>query len=303
MQRRTRWDWNMRNLLILLALAMAMWGGMIARPATATAAQVPKDLVKAELLADVSAVKPGEEFTLGVLLKIKPTWHVYWKYPGDAGLATTVKWKLPDVSAGAGGDPTAQPELRFPIPVRFDQPGDVVGYGYKDEVLLTARVKAPSGSAGESKEFAADVSWLVCEKVCIPGKAKLAFSIPLAAKTTPANQELFGKWVAQLPQPASSAAIRKVQIEQVGDRQFQAKVDWPTSEKIQDVQWFPLPPKAIGVEDAQTKSQGNESVFSFTLVPLPPDVLKMQFLVTYADQNGKRQGVEFNENLPASLSK
>ena len=288
----------MRNLLILLALAMAIWGGMMAQPAAVAAAQVPKDLVKAELLADVSAVKPGEEITLGVLLKIKPNWHIYWKYPGDAGLATSVKWKLADSSADA-----AQPELRFPLPVRFDQPGDVVGYGYKDEVLLTARVKASQGAAGESKEFAVDVSWLVCEQVCIPGKAKLSLSIPLADKTTPANQELFGKWVAQLPQPAASAAIKKVEIEQVGDRQYQAKVDWPAGEKIQDVQWFPLPPKAVGVEDAQTKSQGNESVFSFALVPKPKDSAKMQFLVTYADQNGKRQGVEFNENLPTPLSK
>src|SRR5688500_13992517 len=180
----TRLHWNMRFLLILLALAM--WAGVAARPAAA--AQVPKDLVQAELLADVASVKPGEEFTLGVLLKIKPKWHIYWKYPGDAGLPTTVKWKLPDASEGA-----PQPELRFPLPVRFDQPGDVVGYGYKDEVLLTARVKAPEGPAGSSKEFAADVSWLVCEDVCIPGKAKVKLSIPLADETKPANKELFEK--------------------------------------------------------------------------------------------------------------
>ena len=41
-------------------------------------------LVKAELLADVSSVKPGEPFTVGVLLKMKPHWHVYWKNPGDS---------------------------------------------------------------------------------------------------------------------------------------------------------------------------------------------------------------------------
>ena len=29
----------------------------------------------------------------------------------------------------------------------------------------------------------------------------------------------------------------------------------------------------------------------------------MQFLVTYTDPSGKRQGVEFDENLPAPLSK
>src|SRR4051794_37529929 len=136
MQPATRLEWNMRNLLILLALAM--WAGVGARAATAAA--VPKDLVKAELLADAASVKPGEECTVGVLLKIKPDWHIYWKYPGDARLPTSVKWKLPNASPGSSA---RQPELRFLLPVRFDQAGDVVGYGYKDEVLLTARVKAP----------------------------------------------------------------------------------------------------------------------------------------------------------------
>jgi DsbC/DsbD-like thiol-disulfide interchange protein len=137
----------MRNLSILLGLTLIL---AVARQAGAA---MPKagELVQAQLLADVSAVKPGEEFTLGVLLKIKPKWHIYWKYPGDAGLPTTVKWKLPDSIA-------AQPELRFPLPVRFDQPGDVVGYGYKDEVLLTARVIAPQGASGSAHEFAADVA-------------------------------------------------------------------------------------------------------------------------------------------------
>ena len=284
----------MRNLSILLGLTLLL---VVARPAGAA---MPKasELVQAQLLADVSAVKPGEEFTLGVLLKIKPKWHIYWKYPGDAGLPTTVKWKLPDSSA-------TQPELRFPLPVRFDQPGDVVGYGYKDEVLLTARVKAPQGAAGSSQEFAADVTYLVCEDVCIAGKAAVKLSIPLADQTKPANQELFQKWVAQLPQPAgaASAALKDAELERVGEREFQAKVEWPQGQALKDVQWFPLPPKGSGVETAQTKSGGNRSVLSFALVPMPKEMLTMQFLVTYTDSSGKRQGVVFDENLPAPLSK
>src|SRR6185436_144426 len=121
--------------------------------------------------------------------------------------------------------------------------------------------------------------------------------IPLAEKTTAADQELFGKWVVQLPKPflgEPGRPIKALRLDQVGDRQYQADVHWPAGEKLQDVQWFPLPPKALGVEDAQTKSQGNESVFSFTLVPKPKDSVKMQFLVTYTDSNGKRQGVEFS---------
>ena len=277
----------MRNLSILTALIAVLTLPAAAGAATPRAA----DLVQAELLADVSAVRPGEEFTLGVLLKIKPKWHVYWKYPGDAGLPTTVKWTLPDQAA-------PQPALRFPLPVRFDQPGDVVGYGYTDEVLLTARVTAPSGDVGATHEFVADVSYLVCEDVCIPGKASVKLSLPLAAETKPANTELFGKWLSTLPKAGDG-----LKLDRTGDRAFAARLEFPQAETVSDVQWFPLPPKASGVEDAQTRTEGNESVFTFSLVPLPKDSGTMQFLVTYTDSSGKRLGVEFDENLPASLPK
>jgi hypothetical protein len=97
--------------------------------------------------------------------------------------------------------------------------------------------------------------------------------------------------------------VKDAELERVGDREFQAKVEWPQGEALKDVQWFPLPPKGTGVEDAQTKSEGNRSVLSFALVPMPKELLTMQFLVTYTDSSGKRQGVEFTENLPAPLSK
>jgi thiol:disulfide interchange protein DsbD len=40
-----------------------------------------RELVKAELLADTTAVVPGKPFTVGVLLKMAPHWHTYWKFP------------------------------------------------------------------------------------------------------------------------------------------------------------------------------------------------------------------------------
>jgi DsbC/DsbD-like thiol-disulfide interchange protein len=259
------------------------------------------ELVKAELLADVAAVKPGEEFTLGVRLTIKPKWHVYWKYPGDAGLPTTVKWTLP-------GDASAtQPETRLPMPVRFDQAGEVIGYGYKDEALLTARVKAPTGSAGTSAQYIADVSYLVCEDICIPGKAKVELSIPLADESKPANKELFEKWVAQIPRVADDSSRTALKLDRSSDRDFTAHFAPAADTKTNDIQWFPLPPKGVSVENSQTKSDGNASVFSFQLVPPPKQsggaAAVMQFLVTYTDPSGKRQGIEFGENLPQPSNK
>src|SRR5438874_13838035 len=92
---------------------------------SAAVAAPPKDLVQATLLADVDSVKPGKPFTLGVLLKIKPGWHVYWTNPGDSGAPTRVKWNLPEGWKAA--------ELQYPIPRRIELPGGVVNYGYEDQ--------------------------------------------------------------------------------------------------------------------------------------------------------------------------
>src|SRR5215207_6748481 len=84
-----------------------------------------EDLVKGELLADVTAVKPGGTFNVGVLLRIERGWHVYWTNPGDSGLPTKVKLHVPEgFKVG---------EVRMPVPVKFDQPGGVLGYGYERE--------------------------------------------------------------------------------------------------------------------------------------------------------------------------
>src|SRR3712207_9522173 len=54
-----------------------------------------RELVTAELLADTTAVQPGKPFTAGVLLRMAPHWRTYWRFGGDAGIATEIKWKLP----------------------------------------------------------------------------------------------------------------------------------------------------------------------------------------------------------------
>jgi len=39
-----------------------------------------KQLVKPELLADTNAIVPGKPFTVGLLLRMAPNWHTYWKF-------------------------------------------------------------------------------------------------------------------------------------------------------------------------------------------------------------------------------
>src|SRR5215217_4525953 len=134
----------------LLALLLAL----LAVPAFAQSV-VQTENVRAELLADASAVKPGEPFWVGLRQTIRPKWHTYWKNPGDSGLPTEITWKLP---AGVKAGP-----IVWPAPTLVDV-GGIINYAYQDEVLLLVKITPPADLAtGSTLALAADANWLVCE--------------------------------------------------------------------------------------------------------------------------------------------
>ncbi len=156
--------------------------------------------VEAELVSESAAVAAGNPFWAAVRLKMDPQWHVYWRNPGDAGLPTTVSWRLPP---GFAADP-----LLWPLPQKFLSSGTMT-YGYDGEVLLLARITPPPGLApGGKADLAATVSFLACKIECIPGKADLSLELPVMAGTPPVDP----RWSAQienaraaLPGPDTSA--------------------------------------------------------------------------------------------------
>src|SRR5207247_8557096 len=113
-----------------------------------------KQLVKVELLADTNAVVPGNPFSVGLLLRMAPGWHTYWKFPGDAGLPTELKWKLPQ-GWKVG-------EIQWPIPLKTIDPGDIQTYGYQDEVLLMQEITPPASIGASTVKISADANCLVC---------------------------------------------------------------------------------------------------------------------------------------------
>ena len=162
-----------------------------------------RELVKAELLADTSAIVPGKPFTVGLLLRMVPGWHTYWQFPGDAGIPTEIKWKLP--TGWKVG------EIQWPIPLKLSEPGDIQIYGYHDEVLLMQQVTPPPSVRDANMKLVADANWLVCEKICIPGGKSLQLELPISASSSPANTDLFERFRRLLPQdwPGSDVATAK----------------------------------------------------------------------------------------------
>ncbi|MFP4354419.1 MAG: redoxin domain-containing protein [Phycisphaerae bacterium] len=160
--------------------------------------QAGKSDVEAKLLADVDKIQPGRTFTLGIHLKMGEGWHTYWKNPGDAGLATSVQFDLPEGFSVS--------KLHWPRPETFTQPGDIDGYGYSDQVLLTAKVQAPAKIESEKVKISAHVEWLGCKDKCIPGSAKLSETLAVG-KSSPANEKLFATWQTRTPAVAPDFAL------------------------------------------------------------------------------------------------
>lgn len=151
--------------------AAALAGAALLFGAGSSLAAEPRasDLVKAELLVEPDAIAPGKPFTVGVRLTTKEHWHTYWRNPGDSGLATTIAWRLPD---GFKAGP-----IQWPTPNRIPV-GPLVNYGYDGAVVLLTEITPPASVPPGGVAVAADVDFLVCERVCIPGDAKLSVRVP-----------------------------------------------------------------------------------------------------------------------------
>jgi thiol:disulfide interchange protein DsbD len=140
--------------------------------------------VEARLLVHPARTADGA-LRAGVLFTPDPGWHLYWKNPGDTGLATRLAWR--------GGE--AGP-LRWPAPSAFDEDG-LVTYGYEGSVLLSSEIRAAAGA----QTLGVDADVLVCRESCIPAQLslerRLDAAYPVAASA--AVRQLFALHDEALP--------------------------------------------------------------------------------------------------------
>jgi DsbC/DsbD-like thiol-disulfide interchange protein len=269
--------------LSLLALLLA---------STPAPAQLPPtDLVKATLLADTDAATPGGAFTLGVRLRIKSPWHVYWLNPGDTGDPTKVKLTGPaGVEFGA---------VQFPIPTKLTIDGGTT-YAYENDLLLLVPVKLSKDlPAGTPVKLTAAVSWLACHDTCIEGSATPTLTLPVQATANPANADLFATWRQRLPSPADRSADTAVAaVRHPAANSF--TVDWKTAPA--KVDWYPLSTPVVAIENVTVNHTDQQTQVTFKPKIYKPDQLasgQVDGVLVYEDAAGKRHGV----HVPITVSK
>jgi len=251
-----------------------------------------KQLVTPELLADTNAIVPGKPFNVGLLLRMAPGWHTYWKFSGDAGLPTELKWKMPP--GWKIGD------IQWPIPLKTIDPGDIETYGYENEVLLIQEITPPSKLDGSSAKLSSEANWLVCEKICIPGSATLQLDLPVASTNQAANTDVFARYLRLLPQALPWTKVARADWNRIGS-DLRLKITGETLGKYPALDFFPLPEQETIVGHPAVQSRNNnEIVFRIPLESAPKNLSSMAGLVVFAQQpNGDDRAAWQITNAPA----
>jgi len=254
------------------------------------------------LLADVQTVQPGSRFTVGVLMTMDPGWHTYWKNAGEAGLPTSVQWELPDGITAA--------EIQWPLPEKHIEAGNILTYGYSDENMLLVSMEASSSLKPASTiTLKAAISWLECERVCVPGSADVQLKLPVsAAAPARSNEELFRSYRAKTPKPGDSdprvAVQRTLEGSQIIFRLTPTAGTALATDPSSAPDFFPEMSDDLLAGRTVINATPREAVITLplsTAQPLP-SATAIRGVLLYTLAQGERQGMEIEIPLPPGFS-
>jgi thiol:disulfide interchange protein/DsbC/DsbD-like thiol-disulfide interchange protein len=166
----------------LFALALSIFATCFVGAASAA----ETSHVQASLVAADASVQPGKPLTVALHFIHDPHWHTYWVSPGT-GIATTLAWTLPP--GWKAGD------IQWPAPkILQDHTGAIIGNGYEGDLFLPVTLTPPADlRAGDKVELKARADWLMCDDVCVPGRAEVSLMLPVSADAPKPDSQWGGK--------------------------------------------------------------------------------------------------------------
>jgi thiol:disulfide interchange protein len=214
---------------------------------------------RAMLLLSVSAAKPGDTVLAAVRLQMDSGWHTYWHNGGDSGGPTRIEWQLPaGITAG---------EIQWPVPEKFTLEG-LVTYVYHGEVVLIVPLKLANDVKPGPLELKANISWLECEKVCVPGDQTVSATLTIASTSQPSTDAAFIESAkAKLPGSSNTLNARAAWEKPADEKTRKAILEWNISNKADSADFFPYANETFEV------SATSENL------PTTPDQVKLRVTV------------------------
>ncbi len=223
----------------------------------------------------------------GIAIQLQPGWKTYWRTPGDSGVPPRFDFSKSDNVEAV--------TVLWPAPTKFDDGAGGHSLGYHDQVVLPLRIVAKS--ADKPMTLRAEISYAVCEKICIPvdAKAELAFTSVASTEDTALSSAL-----DTVPKPANVGDPVPLTIRDIkrdGKTGVIVDVAAPDARGVNLYVEGPTPDWALPIPDARDSGQPGIKRFAFALDGVPPGVkadgAALKFTLVAPDK-----AYEFNVNLP-----
>lgn len=160
-----------------------------------------EDPISAQLSSNHTTIVPGQEFQLLLDVELQDGWHAYWKNPGDAGIAPSLHWKLPEGLTIARTD--------WPTPEKFEQEG-ILTYGYAHHAPFLITIKASKDLKEGSLEIEGELEWVVCSsETCLPGTTPLKMEIQVGKTAEIKPNERFAKLEGAFPEALPTHLVKQ----------------------------------------------------------------------------------------------
>ena len=163
----------------------------------ATSAWQRTDFSAVRLISAADSVGPGGDLVLGVQFTLAPTWHIYWRAPGEAGLPPAYDW--------SGSENLSAPAVSWPLPERYELQGFHT-LGYADEVVFPISARAPQPGQGVKLRLAVD--YQACSNICVPVHTTLALDLAAGDGAPGAETHLIDRFRARVPGPPGAMGLR-----------------------------------------------------------------------------------------------
>jgi thiol:disulfide interchange protein DsbD len=143
-------------------------------------------------------------------------------------------------------------------------------------------ITPPASLSDPTVKLSADASWLVCEKICIPGGKSLQLELPTSTASEAANKDLFDRFRRLLPQDWPEAAAGTAKWSRNGS-ELRLKVSSATLANYPVTDFYPLPEANVVVGHPGVESRsGNEVTFRIPLESADKNVSSIKGLVVFA---------------------
>ena len=146
--------------------AIGLWATLLiaASPATAAddASRWDGDARSAvRLIAGSAPAGKTAPLRAGIEIRLKPGWHTYWRYPGDAGVPPRFDF--------GGSQNVKAVEVTWPAPRRIPEES-LVAIGYTGDIILPLAI-LPQNTA-KPVVLRLKLDYAVCEKLCVPAEGR-----------------------------------------------------------------------------------------------------------------------------------